>query len=74
MLLIFSTRRGVLVFLRFFKPEILLVQTMFRPKSESVKLPCEIIFSERVKLFDHALRLVNDFLTSKKVFLTEWHI
>ena len=31
-------------------------------------MKCELIFSERENFFDHALRLVNDFLTLKRSF------
>ena len=34
LLMVFTTRRGVLVFLRFFLPEVLFVLTAFSPKSE----------------------------------------
>ena len=45
------------------------VHAAFRHKSESEK-SClgEQIFAKREKFFDHALRLVNDFLTLKSSF------
>ena len=50
MILVFTTRRGVLVFLRFFLHEVLFVQ-----KAKMSKVPCELIFLELEKLFDHKL-------------------
>ena len=40
----------------------------FDLKAKREKLPYELIYSERDKFFDHALRLVNDFLTLKSSF------
>ena len=37
-------------------------------------MPCEIFFSEREKFLDHALRFVNDFVTSKSIFDRMSHI
>ena len=69
LLLVFTTRRGVLVFSRFFFTGNRFVHAAFSPKSESEK-SClgEQIFAKREKCFDHALRLVNDFLTLKSSF------
>ena len=47
----FTTRRGVLVFLRFFLPGVLFVQTLFWPKCESEKKCRELIFFELEKFF-----------------------
>ena len=45
------------------------IQATFWPKSESEKRCLgEQIFAKREKFFDHALRLVNDFLTLKSSF------
>ena len=52
-----------MVFLSFF-----FVQTLFWPKRESEKLPCDLISPEQEKFCDHALRLASDFLPLKSSF------
>ena len=70
LLVFFTTRRGVLVFSRFFFTGSRFVHAAFWPKSKSEK-SClgEQIFAKREKFLDHALRLVNDFLTLKSSWL-----
>ena len=67
--LVFTARRGVLVFSRSFFTGNRFVHAAFWPKSKSEKSCLDKqIFAKRQTFFDHALRLMNYFLTFKSSF------
>ena len=74
LLVLYYSKRNI-GFLEVFSPEVLFVRTAFSPKSENEeKLPDELIFSEREKFVDHALRSKNEILTLKSDFDKLAHI